>query len=1052
MLVSDDTKVKGPVRYVVTGSAAHGRLLPLLPSDWVDCTADFNENESEHSDKNIDFLWENTPRNATKEFRDYVKCYSHLPNGTGVLDSKFALGRFMMDTEYLSQNQVTEDGDNDQDSSLAVLETHCFRGPVGFEDFAHHVGLTSSLNSQDVSDKETLKTDGHDSIEHSYDFLDLNHVDHQAPSENVTKRYRLPPPPSNLWVLKDDKSNGAGGIWILSPSNYHLFSKKKQSSSSTTTSPIVNERRYVAQRYAWPPVVFNKRKCHVRVYALMTSDGKAYVHRRAFLHVANEVFDFCSMTSPSVTDNSQYEPTVHITNCCANSHDDEKFAGEICAEFESSKNNVDTDFENAVDLSKFFPSICASVNALAASSFPFLQGGNAHSGFEYMGLDFILSYKESTTSPSSLIPIAYLLEVNAPPSQDTATGLPHAENLHKEVISDLLSLWMYPQVKGDPIKPGGWKCVYNEQDNSKKKFSTTEPIRPSKAAILNKVKWALYEQKVAKRIERMNDNIHGIDINYEKMDESQIQVVAAQISKYARTHFPYFNQSYNGNNIYSIVRPSTIFLENAGGAQVPYPVIKAISASLSNRNRDSLGTQSKAAARKVLLSILGAHSDDQDEDINEIPKDVSSAGLRENGDTSDTDDGPTKGSAFSSSATHAVFLGANATSLLHVLAKKYMDSGFLSDQDEIIIAEHNHEANITPWLEVANATGAKVKWWKCLPDVFNVSTEEYTTSILQHLDEVLSLSTKIVVMAHASNVIGQFYDVQSIAEHIHSVTSGKARVVVDGVAAVPHRFTNVTELGVDWYIISCHKLFGPHLGALCGRIDAIQEIEQMLADVQEQEITTDSTILPEQNACVRGTLYKDWEVGTISYEACEGAVALAEYMYRLSHSQNASVQMSYQSTSQLERVTTMHDGSNGEIHAHTTIAHGDVLKAYDHIALAEYSLGRFLMQRLSESPFVRIINQVDVENFQDRLPIICFTHQKIKCSKIVRHCIEHEIIARYGSFLAVRVLDAYGMAPSEDSEGNVVSEGVVRFSIAHYNTLDEIRRLVTVLERLPDWK
>ena len=79
--------------------------------------------------------------------------------------------------------------------------------------------------------------------------------------------------------------------------------------------------------------------------------------------------------------------------------------------------------------------------------FPFLQGGKPNSRLEYLGLDFILSYKPSTIGPEpsqSLQPTAYLLEVNAPPSQDTATGLKHAESLHDEVIKDLLTLWVYP--------------------------------------------------------------------------------------------------------------------------------------------------------------------------------------------------------------------------------------------------------------------------------------------------------------------------------------------------------------------------------------------------------------------------------------------------------------------------------------------------------------------------------------------------------------------------------------------------------------------------------
>jgi hypothetical protein len=77
--------------------------------------------------------------------------------------------------------------------------------------------------------------------------------------------------------------------------------------SEKSTTPLLEEHRYVAQRYAWPPVLFDDRKCHVRVYALMTCDGRAFVHKRAFLHVANEPFSYQPNESECLA-------SKHITN------------------------------------------------------------------------------------------------------------------------------------------------------------------------------------------------------------------------------------------------------------------------------------------------------------------------------------------------------------------------------------------------------------------------------------------------------------------------------------------------------------------------------------------------------------------------------------------------------------------------------------------------------------------------------------------------------------------------------------------------------------------
>jgi hypothetical protein len=137
---------------------------------------------------------------------------------------------------------------------LATLETYCFRGVSGFRSF-----LKRAL-SQDSAKRY------HPS--HNFDLLDRTpHV----PSDIGVQES------SSLWVVKDASSNGAGGVWVVGSGNYDQF-------CDNAVSPLIEEHRYVAQRYAWPLVLYGGRKCHVRVYGLLTSDGRAFVHRRAFLH------------------------------------------------------------------------------------------------------------------------------------------------------------------------------------------------------------------------------------------------------------------------------------------------------------------------------------------------------------------------------------------------------------------------------------------------------------------------------------------------------------------------------------------------------------------------------------------------------------------------------------------------------------------------------------------------------------------------------------------------------------------------------------------------
>lgn len=258
--------------------------------------------------------------------------------------------------------------------------------------------------------------------------------------------------------------------------------------------------------------------------------------------------------------------STHVTNCCANSHDASKFAGEICANLTATKGATTSCGQPIVPLGKYFPAFEACLLELATKTFPFVQGGVPNGGFEYLGIDFMLSNDGGKHR-------AYILEVNAPPSQDTATGLQHAEDLHSRVIKDLLSLWVIPRVTGALPVTGGWHHVKQANPVSSKEESLPSP---SSAALLNKIRWALKERKLQKEQER-----RSID----------------RIAERAQMHFEYFAR-----------KDCDIFFENAGGTQVPRQVIRMITTSLQHRHRDRVGLEHKEAARSVISKILGGRN------------------------------------------------------------------------------------------------------------------------------------------------------------------------------------------------------------------------------------------------------------------------------------------------------------------------------------------------------------------------------------------------------------------------------------------------------------
>jgi selenocysteine lyase/cysteine desulfurase len=865
---------------------------------------------------------------------------------------------------------------------FAALESHCFRGPLGFRKFAELAGINiqpkaGSCIEDALSNKQNNAYGAHlPSL--------LPDLLHQVKDDIIQKE--IPTSPQNLWVIKDSNANGVGGIWVVDESNAHEF-------LSPTASALIEEHRYVAQRYVWPPILFGGRKCHVRVYALLTAEGKAFVHRRAFLHVANEEF---SMHSTAIDSSGnevsqpqqvEFDPSVHITNCCANSDDEEKFTGEICADLTVKQparmtmdNSTNVSRTNDIPLGDFLPSISASLAILAQTMSPFIHGGEVNGGFEYMGLDFILSYKQQENCEHPK-PVAYLLEVNAPPSQDTATGLAHAEDLHNDVLNDLVQMWVIPKVEGyrEPIVENGWKCV---SDPCQDVANAVDAV-PSKASILNKMRWAIFERKACRADER---NVKNSTVNTQHP-----YVTEDDITIFARSQYPYFTEDTKNNHNEGECKSTQIYFENAGGAQVPFSVIKSMIDSLSHRHRSLIGTQLKYDARKVLMKILGASDDN-----------------------------------------YVMFLGQNATSLFQLLAWKYSSSDFLSEGDEIVIAEENHLANVDPWLKLAEIRKMKVKWWSCAKKKSELDSGNgiLSTDLLQ----LVTARTKIISISHSSNILGMVIDIKRICTEVKK-KHPKLHVIVDGVASVPHHPAQLSYSEADWYVVSGHKLFGPHLGGLCGKKLSINDI---ICHENEND----------------DAFYRQWESGTQNYEGCAGLKGLGLYFSSLaSFSRGDGSKMPNFRSDTMLKVPSHHDGpTTGEdpiqqrfsnILSHIPLD-AEIKEAYRRIKKVEDQTSAFLLKKLNSNSKVRIIKNIaSRKKWTGKgmlLPIISFVHKTLSSEAIVKWCWNHDIIIRSSTFLSTdQFMSHFGEIRKYGRDT------FVRISLCHYNNLQEVQTLIEVL-------
>ena len=256
---------------------------------------------------------------------------------------------------------------------------------------------------------------------------------------------------------------------------------------------------------------------------------------------------------------------------------------------------------------------------------------------------------------------------------------------------------------------------------------------------------------------------------------------------------------------------------------------------------------------------------------------------------------------------------------------------------------------------------------------------------LESLAGLLSDRTKLVAFPHVSNLLGEVVDVKSITELVHAAG---AKVIVDGVAYAPHRAIDVADWNVDWYVYSTYKVYGPHMAALFGSNDAFSEL------TGPNHFFIDRNLIP----------YK-WELGSISHEGCAGLLALRPYMRFLADS----------------------DVDDRET----------IVRAFESMEALELPLQARFVQYLRRKPNVRIVGLGD--EGPRSVGTISFIHDRLKSTEIVEHVDNKKIGIRYGHMYAVRLCEALSID---------LEQGVVRVSLVHYNTIEEIEKLILALEEI----
>ena len=398
----------------------------------------------------------------------------------------------------------------------------------------------------------------------------------------------------------------------------------------------------------------------------------------------------------------------------------------------------------------------------------------------------------------------------------------------------------------------------------------------------------------------------------------------------------------------------TVFFDNPGGTQVPLEVIGRMSEYLQHSNANHGGHfPTSQRSDRILAEAHQAAAD-----------------------------------FLNAASPREVIFGNNMTTLTLALSRSLAQ--WINRGDEIIVTRLDHDANVAPWLLLAEERQAKIKW-------LDVNEHDCTLK-MDEFQALLSPRTRLVAVGYASNAVGTINPLRRIIEQTRS--SG-ALLFVDAVHYAAHGSIDVQELDCDFLACSAYKFFGPHVGLLYGKLELLER-------------------LPAYKVRPAGDHAPDkFETGTQNHEGLAGFLGVIEYLEWL------GLTMGW-----IDQVGRGRQGSSRSERLHQT------MRA---LASHERQLSVYLIDRLRQIRGVKIWGITDPRCMGERVPTVSFTRIGFHPERIATALGEQDINVWSGHYYAVEIMRRLGVLDSG---------GMVRIGLTHYNTPAEVDHLVDALQAM----
>lgn len=355
--------------------------------------------------------------------------------------------------------------------------------------------------------------------------------------------------------------------------------------------------------------------------------------------------------------------------------------------------------------------------------------------------------------------------------------------------------------------------------------------------------------------------------------------------------------------------------------------------------------------------------------------------------------------------TYGAFLTSRRTNEMILSARAAMADFFNCHSKEVVFGQNMTTITfalsraigreLKPGDEIVVTTldhDANVAPWRALEEkgvvIRQVDIRESDCTLdLDDLKKKITAKTKLVAVGYASNMVGTINPVAEITKLAHAAG---ALMFVDAVHYAPHGLIDVKALDCDFLVCSPYKFFGPHMGTLYGK-------KEQLERFKPYKVRPATDVSPE---C--------WETGTQVQELIAGIGAAVDYLAELGHHCDATVKTRRQALQAAYRATHKY----------------------------ETALLIRLIEGLQSIPGIRIFGITDSKRFEERCATLSFRLGDHNPTEIATFLGDRGIFTWDGNFYALNLSERLGVEKSG---------GVLRIGLVHYNTAEEVERLLTAL-------